>query len=420
MISLQNIPQDLINFLLVSFLSLTIGLEQRRHHQDEKPESLYGTDRTYTLIGILGYVLYIISPANLLIFIAGGFGILALLLLFYLKRMEIRKQYGITSIIIVLITYNIAPLLYLKPIWLTILLVTTVLVLTEMKQQFRALSEKFDNNEFITLAKFLVIAGIILPLLPRYSISDFFPVSPFKIWLAVVVISGISYLSYIMRKFIFAKKGIILTGFLGGLYSSTATTIVLARKSKTIKNADGEIAAAILFSTGIMFIRIFVLAIIFIPKIVSNYALPFSILTILTFVVAFAIYKYGNKNFNIEVDDTKPRNPLEIKTALLFAILFVVFAVATKYVLELYGAKGLNILSIVVGVTDIDPFLLSLFTGHYSIDMETMTTATLIAISSNNVLKAIYSVIFGSKTIRNRVLLGFLIIIIATIIVIVI
>ncbi len=420
MISLQNIPQDLINFLLVSFLSLTIGLEQRRHHQDEKPESLYGTDRTYTLIGILGYVLYIISPANLLIFIAGGFGILALLLLFYLKRMEIRKQYGITSIIIVLITYNIAPLLYLKPIWLTILLVTTVLVLTEMKQQFRALSEKFDNNEFITLAKFLVIAGIILPLLPRYSISDFFPVSPFKIWLAVVVISGISYLSYIMRKFIFPKKGIILTGFLGGLYSSTATTIVLARKSKTIKNADGEIAAAILFSTGIMFIRIFVLAIIFIPKIVSNYALPFSILTILTFVVAFAIYKYGNKNFNIEVDDTKPRNPLEIKTALLFAILFVVFAVATKYVLELYGAKGLNILSIVVGVTDIDPFLLSLFTGHYSIDMETMTTATLIAISSNNVLKAIYSVIFGSKTIRNRVLLGFLIIIIATIIVIVI
>ncbi len=420
MISLQNIPQDLINFLLVSFLSLTIGLEQRRHHQDEKPESLYGTDRTYTLIGILGYVLYIISPANLLIFIAGGFGILALLLLFYLKRMEIRKQYGITSIIIVLITYNIAPLLYLKPIWLTILLVTTVLVLTEMKQQFRALSEKFDNNEFITLAKFLVIAGIILPLLPRYSISDFFPVSPFKIWLAVVVISGISYLSYIMRKFIFAKKGIILTGFLGGLYSSTATTIVLARKSKTIKNADGEIAAAILFSTGIMFIRIFVLAIIFIPKIVSNYALPFSILTILTFAVAFAIYKYGNKNFNIEVDDTKPRNPLEIKTALLFAILFVVFAVATKYVLELYGAKGLNILSIVVGVTDIDPFLLSLFTGHYSIDMETMTTATLIAISSNNVLKAIYSVIFGSKTIRNRVLLGFLIIIIATIIVIVI
>lgn len=50
---IENIPQDLINFLLVSFLSLLIGLEQRRHHQDKEPESLYGTDRTYTLIGIL-------------------------------------------------------------------------------------------------------------------------------------------------------------------------------------------------------------------------------------------------------------------------------------------------------------------------------------------------------------------------------
>lgn len=417
---IENIPQDLINFLLVSFLSLLIGLEQRRHHQDKKPESLYGTDRTYTLIGILGFILYLISPQNLFVFIAGGLGITALLLLFYLKRMEERKQYGITSIIIVLITYSITPLLYLKPIWLTILLVTSVLILTELKPQFRALSDKFNNNEFITLAKFLVMAGILLPLLPQNEISPFIPISAFKIWLAVVVISSISYLSYIIQKFFFPKKGIILTGFLGGLYSSTATTIVLARRSKTMQNSANQIAASILYSTGMMFIRIYVLAVIFLPKLAGNLALPFSILTALVFIIATVFNRQKSNDKNAQFGGKEQKNPLEFKTALLFALLFVVFAVATKYILGLYGVKGLNILSIVVGVSDIDPFLLSLFTGKYAIDVNTIANATLLAISSNNLLKTVYAVSFGSKDIRKQVIIGFLILISVTILLIII
>lgn len=418
--ALQNIPQDLVNFLLVGFLSLLIGLEQRRHHQDKKPESLYGTDRTFTLVGILGFMLYVISPNNLFVFISGGLGILALLLLFYLKRMEERKKYGITSIITVLITYSIAPLLYLKPIWLTILMVTSVLILTELKPQFRALSNKFNNNEFITLAKFLVMAGIVLPLLPQNEISTFIPVSYFKIWLAVVVISGISYLSYLMQKFLFPKKGILLTGLLGGLYSSTATTIVLARRSKTMPNVSNQIAASILFATGMMFIRIYILAVIFLPKLAGSLAIPFSVLTLLTFLIAFVFYNLKNKNINTQVEESKQKNPLEFKTALLFALLFIVFTIATKYILEFYGVKGLDILAVVVGVTDIDPFLLSLFTGKYAIDMNTISNATLIAISSNNLLKTVYAVAFGAKNIRKQVAFGFLFLIAVTILLIII
>ena len=413
----NNIPLDFINFILVTAFSLLIGLEQRRHHNQEKIESLYGTDRTYTFIGILGFVLYLISPDRLFVFISGGMAIVVFLAIFYWKRIELRNQFGITSIIIVLITYSIAPLLYTKPLWMTILLVTTVLVFTELKPQFKALSKMFDQDEFITVAKFLLMAGIILPLLPKANISSALPVSPFNIWLAVVVISSISYLSYILQKFIFPKSGTIITGILGGMYSSTATTVVLARQSKANSVSSGQISAAILLATAMMFVRVFVIALIFNPELAKRILLPFTILTIITLLIALAIYKLS-KNDGELVSDGITTNPLEFKTALLFAVLFVVFTAVTKYVLDIYGAKGLNILSVVVGVTDIDPFLLSLFTGKFAISVSMMLKAVLIAITSNNLLKTAYAVSLGHAKIRKTVIIGFSAIIISTVVIV--
>jgi uncharacterized membrane protein (DUF4010 family) len=404
---LKQIPQDFINFMLVSIFALLIGLEQRRHHLKEKMESLYGTDRTYTFIGILGFILYIISPDNLSTFLAGGLSLIVFLGIFYWKRIELRNQFGITSIVIVLITYSIAPLLYTKPLWLSVLLVTTVLIFTELKPQFKALSERLDNSEFTTLAKFLVIAGIILPLLPQTNISSFIPISAFKIWLAVVIISGISYVSYLMQKFIFPKSGIILTGFLGGLYSSTATTVVLAKKSKSGNTGTNQITSALFVATAMMFIRVFIIAYIFNSALAIHFWIPFAVLSLLSFVVAALAYFFSAKGKETDLNNLPHTNPLEFKTALLFAVLFVVFALITKYVLEYYGAKGLNILSLLVGVTDIDPFLISLFTGKYQIGMEVITQATLIAISSNNVLKTIYALSLGDSRIRKPILIGF-------------
>ncbi|MCD6090256.1 MAG: DUF4010 domain-containing protein [Bacteroidales bacterium] len=412
---LEQIPQDFINFILVAIFALLIGLEQRRHHLNEKMESLYGTDRTYTFIGVLGFILYVISPNNLSAFLAGGLGLAVLLGIFYWKRIELRNQFGITSIVIVFITYSIAPLLYTKPLWLSILLVTTVLIFTELKPQFRALSQRLDNNEFTTLAKFLVIAGIVLPLLPRTDISSFIPISAFKIWLAVVIISGISYISYLLQKFLFPKSGIILTGFLGGLYSSTATTIVLAKKSKAGNIGTNQITTAIFVATAMMFIRIFIIAYIFNSALALHFWIPFTVLSLFSFSIAALMYFFSAKGKETDLNNLPHNNPLEFKTAVLFAILFVVFALITKYVLEYYGAKGLNILSLVVGVTDIDPFLIALFTGKYQIGMEIITQASLIAITSNNFIKTIYALSLGHAKIRKPILLGFLSLIIISV-----
>ncbi len=415
---LNSISPDFINFILVALLSLLIGLEQRRHHWEDQPETLYGTDRTYTFIGILGYILYILSPTNLLPFLGGGLAIVIFLGIFYWKRIEMQKRFGITSIIVLLITYCIGPLLYIKPIWFTILLVTTILILIELKPQFKTLTGRLGNDEFIILAKFMVIAGIILPLLPHKIISPVIPISPYKIWLAVVVISGISYLSYLIQKFVFPSKGLIITGILGGMYSSTATTVVLARKSKNLK-ATGLISSSIILATGMMFIRILILAFIFNTKLGEVLMIPILSLTLLTMLVAWVVNKTGEKAEGKVMHEASNRNPLEFKTALLFAALFVIFALITRFVLNGFGVKGLDILSLIVGVTDIDPFLLSMFTGKYDIVLTAMANATLIAITSNNLIKLGYALFLGSKKLRKPLIIGFAIIVTASVLFIV-
>ncbi len=410
---MHSIPEDLVNFIVVVAFALLIGLEQRRRHFNEPRDSLFGMDRTFAMVGVLGYILYIISPENLLIFGIGGIMLTTFLAIFYLKKIDNKSRYGITSIVIFLITYSLAPLVYKSPIWLSILIVTTVLILTQLKEQFRTLSGKFDDNEFIILAKFLIISGIILPLLPNTQISEYIPVSPFKFWLAIVVVSGISYLSYIIKKFVFPRNGILITGILGGMYSSTATSVVLARKSKDEGIAINQIATSVIFATGMMFIRIFIIILIFNASLAGHLAFPFAVLTVLTFLVAGIIYKFSKKGVNTELQEQKTKNPLEFNTALLFAFLFVMFSVITKYVLNRFGSQGLDIMALIVGVTDIDPFLVSLFSGTYKVSLPEIADATLIAISSNNLMKLGYVLFLGSKDVRKPVIFGFGVIIIA-------
>lgn len=415
---IEQIPKDIINFALIVIFSLLIGLEQHRKHQKEKEKFVFGSDRTFAFTGILGFIFYIITPESLTLYIVGAISLIIFLSIFYIKKIEIHKKFGLTSIFSLLITYGFAPLIYTKPLWLNLLVVTVLLILTELKDQFKTLTKKFNDEEFLTIASFLVMSGVILPLLPDKIIVDLIPISPFKFWLAVVVVSGISYLSYLLQKFVFPKQGILITGFIGGLYSSTATTVVLARKSKE-SSLYNQISASIVLATTMMFLRIFIIALIF-NKNLALILLPyFAILLIICIIISLAIYfggKLSDEKTLVEKENAK--NPLEFKTALFFATLFVIFGIITEFVLNKFGQSGLHILSLVVGVTDIDPFLVSLFTGKFSIGLNSIAAATLIAITSNNVLKMVYGFWFGVKQIRKQLAISYLIIILVGIIMI--
>jgi uncharacterized membrane protein (DUF4010 family) len=232
----------------------------------------------------------------------------------------------------------------------------------------------------------------------------------------VVVISGISYFSYLLNKFVVKKGGITASGILGGIYSSTATTLIMSRKSKEMKKNQGFYSRAILLATGAMYLRILVIIFIF------NYELAIKLLPVMLGLAAFSalvafILPKLNQSDESNVDyDYHDKNPLELRFALLFALLFVLFSIVTYFTLQYFGSSGLKVLSLVIGVTDIDPFLLNLFQGGYHVSLLEIGSASLLAITSNNLMKLIYTYFLADREVFKTCLKGFSLIIILNII----
>lgn len=410
---LNHIPDGFIKFILVLIFSLLIGLEQRRHHISESEDQLFGTDRTFTFIGLLAYVLFIADQVNYIPFLI-GFVLIGLLLgIQYHHKISQNGKYGLTSTILALLTYCIPIMVFTQPVWLILSFIVALLLLTELKTHFITLTKKTSEEEFITLAKFIAFAGIILPLLPEANISEQIPISPYHLWLAIVVVSGISYCSYLLKKFIFPDSGIMLTGLLGGIYSSTATTVILARKEKQ-GVAGSQTVSAIMLANGMMYLRILFLAFIFNGSVARLLAIPF----LAMFLVSFVLSKLKSGKNQVGLSDNNSdsslastKNPLEFRTAAIFGILFVVFALITDFVLKTYGSAGVTNLAFIVGVTDIDPFLLNILQQKAGIGQMTIVLAIINATNSNNLLKMIYAISLGSKNIRRSLILNFSILI---------
>lgn len=408
----QYLPDELVTFLLVTLFSLLIGLSQRRISLKREGEAtLFGTDRTFTFIGILGYLLYILDPDDFRLFMGGGI-ILGLLLAlnYYVKQMKYHV-FGVTTIIIALITYCLAPIVATQPSWFYIMVVVTVLLFTELKHTFTELAQRMKNDEMITLAKFLAISGIILPMLPRQNMIPGINLTPHAVWMATVVVSGISYLSYLLRRYVFRQSGILVSGIVGGLYSSTATITVLARKSRTATADEApEYVAAMLMAVSMMFLRFLILIGIFSHEtleVIYPYLLAMSIIA-----GGVAWYIHSHRSVTVEKqveEEDDSSNPLEFKVALIFAMLFVVFTIVTHYTLLYAGVSGLTVLSFVSGFSDITPFILNLLQGTGGVATLVITACSLQAILSNIVVNLCYGMFFaGRKTaLRPWLLRGF-------------
>ncbi len=387
----------LFKFLMVLVFGFLTGLELREYLYSKNKPFVMGTTRTFTFIALVGFVLNTISPYA---FLLGLAGLCALLLAFYIKKLQ-QHQKGILQILVALLTYSYGAIVEISIYYIPLVYVSIVFIISA-KSKIQILIEKIDNTELLTFSKFLIVAVIILPLLPNTNVIPYVSVSPFKIWVAVVVVSSISYTSYILQKYFLSSAGIIVTSILGGIYSSTATTVVLAKK--TINNL---VEASIVMATGVMYLRLLVIIAIFNLTLAKELLIPFVSLFTISFLIFFLLKDKTNSS-----DSQFESNPLELEVAFIFATLFIVMAAVTEFVTNHYGSMGLQLLAGVVGFTDIDPFILSLVQGKYSVSNKNLIQAILIAVASNNILKAIYTGIFSKwkmkKAIANLILLSLL------------
>ncbi len=386
---MEFFPKELIHLLYVTVLSFLVGLELRAYRVGKGTNQRIhmGSMRTFTFIGIIGYLFYQI---DLWFYIAGFVGMIALYMLYYFHKLQ-EERASIISFLLVCLVYAMGPSIEIFDFWMPTLIFVLIVFILGANQSLRPIFENLETKEFETLGKFLLLSAVILPLLPKTPIPVL-GISAFKIWLVVVVISGISYGSYISQKYLFKNRGYFVTGIFGGLYSSTATTVVLAKKCDTAP--IGLINASIVIATAMMYIRLLIIAYIFNQEVARILTLPMLALFGIGVVIAMILYKREKEMMSAPIDD---RNPLELWTAFVFAALFVFMIVLTNFVVSHYGNVGLQFLSFVIGFTDIDPFVLSLLTKHYSVTSFDIATAILIASGSNDILKAIYAIIFGNN-----------------------
>jgi uncharacterized membrane protein (DUF4010 family) len=413
----QLLPAGLIDFLLVISFSLLIGLSQRRLNLN-KETTLFGTDRTFTLIGLLGYLLYRFSPTDFSLFAGGGLVMAMLLGLNYYYKIGRQNEYGMTTIVTALITYCMGPLVSLMPSWMYVSVVVVVLLLAEMKSTFVELAQKMNNDEFITLAKFMLIAFIILPMLPDERFIPEINLTPYRIWLTTVIVSAISYVSYLLRQYVFHRSSIVVSGIIGGLYSSTATITILSKKCKTAPAEQlPDYLVAMFLAVGMMFLRLLVIIAIFNWGVFVQLALPMCLLSAVSCGIGF-FFNYKQKGMlatipgkYVEPLQVEQRdNPLEFKVALIFAFLFVLFSLLTHFAMAYLGTRGINLLALVAGVGDITPFILNLLDGKsMGVPAMVVITASLLATLSNNLVKMAYAIGFsgGRKELTKPLVIGF-------------
>ncbi|MDE3022198.1 MAG: DUF4010 domain-containing protein [Pseudomonadota bacterium] len=391
--------QMLENWVLLLGLSFFFGLAFEDYYAD-RLRNRPGGIRTFPLLASIGGILYSLDPNHLVLFSIGFLIIGIWLAIYYQARLQQKEADGyIPGSLMIglynLLAYLLGPITLLLPHWMAIGVTVFSVALLGTEEKLHLWAKKTPKNEILTLTQFLVLTGIILPLLPDHRVSPFTSITPYKVWLAVVVVSSLSYFSYLLQRYVWNNRGLMISALLGGLYSSTATTVMLAKRSREMLANKFEIQAAMVLATALMYFRILVFVALFSLPLAMALFFRLTGLFILTLSIAMLLYhrndKLAQSNPGFSV-----HNPLELGSAFIFALLFVIISVISTWTKHHFGAIGLYWVALIVGVTDIDPFVLSIVHNVMSgPNLNISAAAILVAASSNNLLKATYAFAFA-------------------------
>lgn len=391
------LPSDAVKIVLVLFLSFLIGLE-REEHKTAGGSYSFGGVRTFPLIGFIGYSVALLSGVQLLPVALGFLVVGSFLLLSYWHKLSRHEDAGVTSEISGLTTYLVGALVYYDHLWIATALSVASLLLLELKVGLEALASRTAPREILTFAKFLLLTAVILPTLPNREFGRFH-LNPFKTWLVVVAVSAISYGSYVLQKLTKERGGVVLTALLGGAYSSTVTTVAMSRRAAR-EQRPHLFAGGILIASGVMYLRLVALLTLFNRPLSAMLAPAFLALAALAMVTGWLWSRRPDAQPSEIKREFVPGNPLELVAASLFALFFLAMLVATQLTVTYLGRAGVNILAAIMGVTDVDPFILGMTQAAGTLTpLKVAATAVMIAASSNNLIKGIYSYsLAGRKT----------------------
>lgn len=397
---------------LVASLSLGALIGMIRQWADQEESGKAGGEaaglRTFALWGLLGclaaYMGELIAPAVYAVTLAALAGFLGVTAVVWKGS---PSSPGMTGYGLALLTFFTGTLVYLGRFDAALLLTAAMIVVVAAKPFTHAWTRKLTREDIYLVTQFAVVSGIILPLVPNQGYGPLQAFNPYNIWLMVVLISGLGFVGYIAMRLLGSQAGITVTGFAGGLASSTATTFALTRNSRADPAMSPVLAQGIVIANTVVLGRVLLIVLALSPALFSALAVPFIVMA-LPAVCWVAWVMWGRRHNRQEAVDTPAvKNPLSLKMAIKFALLygFIVFLVKATASL---GHAGFYPVAFLSGLTDMDAITLSLTHTVREGDMLVGLAAQgiVVAAVANTLFKTGFALALGAPGFRRSVATG--------------
>ena len=395
----------LIHFGIAAGIGALIGVERERHFEADHRASFAGV-RTFAIVclagAVCGYLFEILGPW---IVIAGFLAVSALSIATFLGTLRnCEGNIGTTTELAFIFTFLVGAVIQLaeRPA-MGIALGVGLAILLSIKTQTRQISSQISREDIFATLKFGLISCIILPFLPREPFDPYGVLTPYNIWLMVVLVSGISFTGYIATKIFGGRRGLGLTSVLGGLWSSTASTITFSARCRQHPQMHDSYALAVLIACSMMFPRQIVEVYVVGKDMVLPVLLPLGLMGLLGLGISAIWYmrKMRSKESGVEMT-----NPFSLVPALKFAVLYAAVLLLSKAAGVHFGDVGIYGAALLSGLVDVNAITLSVanLVSQDKLAVEVGTNAVVIAAISNTVVKVGMTFFFGNTEIFKRVL----------------
>jgi uncharacterized membrane protein (DUF4010 family) len=383
-------------------LGLLVGL-QREH-----AESQIAGIRTFALLSLLGTVLALVGDAfGGWLVAAGALGIAVLL--YIANQAKLRSgvaEPGITTEVAALLMYGIGAYLVHGDRAVAVLLGGIVAVVLQFKQPMHSFVNRMGADDIRIIMQFVLLALIILPVLPNENYGPFAALNPHEIWFMVVLIVGISVAGYIVYKFFGQRAGTWFSGVLGGLVSSTATTVTYSRRAGHEASAAWPAIVVIIFASTVTFGRIILEVAVAAPPTVRYVVPPLTAMLLWMLALSLAVYRFGTAR---ESEVPPPANPAELRVAFAFGALYAIIKLAVAATHHYLGHSALYAVAGLSGLTDMDAITLSTakLVEQQQLSSDLGWRLILTAAISNLAFKAAITLVLGGRQLALRSLLMF-------------
>lgn len=403
------------NLAISLLLGGLIGLERERRTR-RKDERDFGGIRTFSLVGIFSYLVFSFFGDNIVLFSLFTGGFLALLISSHIASSFIYKNVGATTEVAALFVYLIGMLMGMGQTLYASVIALTVMLILHFRDPLHAFARCLEKEELYDTLKFVAIIFVVLPLLPDQTYGPLDVFNPHMVWLIVVLVSSISFVSYVAIKLLGPKKGLGLGGFFGGLISSTAVSMSLSEMSKKARKAvPAPFVFGILIASSAMFFRILLEVQVLNPNLATNLYLP--LLTMGLLELLFSVYYWfiqrDKKSQVLKEEDLGLSSPFQLWPALKFGLFFAALLFISKFASQYLGREGVYITAVLSGLVDVDAITVSMANLNAGGDIAASTArmAVVLAAVTNTLVKGLIPLFFASRKVGLRVFFAMVIVV---------